>query len=214
MRKLSIKLTVLCCAFPLFLLGCWGANQSGNPFQDSKEEAFREEPPLAHTGSSSYLSEEALERMKELQLMKPTSMEEFKAWLPNSIGVFKRSSFSAGNQWVADISTLNGEYINPVENKKMNITIIDGAGKSGGGFTVLYIGQFSTDFEEQHAYGYSKSVYKHGKQGVLTVNTLQKKVEFEFLEGKRYYVKLNGINLAPDELFRLMDGFKLHKLPR
>lgn len=163
---------------------------------------------------SQIVFQESADRMEELKYITPASKDELKAWLPESLGTFKRKGFSVGEQGFAEISSITGNYVDKDDaNKKFDINVIDGAGEAGGIFAMVYTSQFNRDFEEEHQDGFSKSMENGGRKAVVSQNNQYKTAEIEFMEGKRYYIKLTGNQFDVDDLWEVVSKIKTEKLP-
>lgn len=158
--------------------------------------------------------QESADRMDELKNVTPASKDELKAWLPETLENYKRKGFSVGDQGFADISSITGNYVDQENNSKtFDINVIDGAGEAGGIFAMVYIAQFNRDFEEEHKDGFSKSMLNGDRKAVVSQNNQYITAELEYMEGKRYYVKLTGNQVDVDDLWEIVSKLKTDKLP-
>lgn len=79
-------------------------------------------------------------------------------------------------------------------------------------FALVYLGQFNRDFEEEHQDGFSKSVEKDNKRAMVSQDNRFNTSELEYLEGKRFYIKISGNNMNVDELRKVTSKLKTDKL--
>lgn len=209
----SQNITGVVRAISLIFLFLFAACNADSRMRDAAKEPASPKGIFETVSSPQQVRDATLERMNELQVLPPASKEEYKLWLPRQIGEFDRKSFSAGNQALADISSLKSVFIHPAENKCIELNVIDGAGEAAGGFTMVYLGQFTRDFEQQDDFSYSKSVTRGGRRAIVSENTLENSAEIEYLEGERYYVKITGRNVGIEELWTVVEGLQTQALP-
>lgn len=196
----------------VFLLSSCGSADS--PVSKAMKDVSNAADVIKNVSKSQTIFQESAERMEELKEVAPASKEELKAWLPETIGNYKRKGYSVGDQGLADISSITGNYVDQDdENKTFDVNVIDGAGEAGGIFAMVYIAQFNRDFEDVREDGFSKSMEKDNKKAVVSQNNLYKTAELEYLEGKRYYVKLSGNQVDVDGLWAIASEMKTGRLP-
>lgn len=208
------RMIMVFCGMSWFLLSCGSGNN--NPITKAKElmkQASETVDVVKKVSDSQSIIQESVNRMEELQKIPPASKEDLKAWLPERVDDFKRKSYSTGDQGLGNISAISASFsLENEENKKFDLSVIDGAGETGGIFALVYLGQFNRDFEEEHQDGYARSVEKNNKRAVVSYDNRFNTSELEYVEGQRFYIKISGDNMNIDELWEIASKLKTNKL--
>lgn len=139
-------------------------------------------------------------RVNTLQKATPISKDKIKAFLPETIGDFKRTGFSIGNQMMAEIAVGDASY--KKDDKKVELSLMDGAGEQGSAMIILASTKLTLDFEEQNENGFEKTDKINGNK-VVVASTKYNDFEesnIETLIYDRFFITLKGKNISLNEL--------------
>ena len=131
----------------------------------------------------------------------PLTNEELKTAIPDELIGLKRSKLSVGNQLVA-LSTAEATYTDADKNKKIELTIMDGAGETGSAFMSLRVMGLAMEREEETESGFSKITDIQGHRAEVKQNTYNEQTDSEigFVAKDRYHISLQGSNMTLEEL--------------
>lgn len=143
----------------------------------------------------------------------PLTSEDFKDWMPESIGNLKRTGFTNNSLGVANIGSSEVTYKNEAGDQQFKITIIDGAG--AGSFAIAGIRLASAvDMEEENEYGYKKTIKRNGVKAFEEFKNRNNATELMFLHNERFGVTVNATGMDPSEVWDRVDDMNLKKLSK
>ncbi|NER19063.1 hypothetical protein [Spongiivirga citrea] len=150
--------------------------------------------------------------IERLQKLTPVTNEQLKAWLPESVGNLNRTGFKIGQGAYMKISMIEGTYMGDDRKKKINITIMDGAGPTGSAMVPGYglLGNFETEVEDERKHLQTVTV-----NGIKAKQTYYKKrngTQLMFIYNKRFIVTVNSNNMDVDETWGAVKKMQLNKL--
>jgi hypothetical protein len=183
-----INKTILAVAM-LFMLSCSNSPKKETEEKSSISKAIEGASNLGKFAKSGEKMEAQIETLKKLT---PLSKDELKTVIPETVGDFKRKSYSAGNS-VADLNTVQGEYSKGDE-KTISINVIDGAGESGSAIVSLLAMGLNMDAESES----NGTVVKNLEIDGVRYSTEETKTDsrvsstLKFLHNERYAITLTG----------------------
>ncbi len=150
---------------------------------------------------------------KKLAGLTPLTNEELKTAIPDDLIGLKRSKLSVGNQLVA-LSTAEATYTDADKNKKIELTIMDGAGETGSAFMSLRVMGLAMEREEETESGFSKITDLQGYRAEVKQNTYNEQTDSEigFVAKDRYHISLQGSNMTLEELEEAVRQLNLSEL--
>ncbi|WP_156306665.1 hypothetical protein [Sphingobacterium endophyticum] len=150
-----------------------------------------------------------------LKAKSPVTNDELKNVLPESLDGLKRKSIRVGDSASLGISTANASYENEDGSKTLDISIMDGAGEAASAITGLAFYGFNTDSEEISDDRTEKTTEFKGQRAKLTESKYNEELTstIEWIQKKRYLMKIEGKTYTIDQLGNLMDKLNLDKLP-
>jgi len=133
----------------------------------------------------------------ELQKTKPITNQQFRELLPDTIGDFKRMQTSIG---YSGLYSAEMTYID--NNKKILVSIVDGAGKEGSGLMTLMKSSIDSNIDIKNKNGYLRSTsidnIRAIKEETKTKNGIVNKLTL-IISG-RFLLTIVGTNVDMNEL--------------
>ena len=141
-------------------------------------------------------TDEMTKKMDALKTMKPLSLEQLKAFLPEEINGIKRSKFNTNSAMGFGMG--EAEY-DKDENTQLQLMVYDCAGEAGSG---IYGMNFWTkmNMESESSDGYTKSIDFMGGRAVETFEKNQNQSTLTYLANDRLLVVITGKNMSADEI--------------
>ncbi|GAA0884040.1 hypothetical protein [Sphingobacterium siyangense] len=190
-----------------FLVASCGNSKSSEGGEDAKEKEAGISDVVKGVSNLGNLSDGA-KKLEDLQAKlkseKPLSSEELKAFLPESLDGLKRTSYSGGSMYGAEV--VSGEATYTVDNQKeIKVNIIDGAGETASAIVGLAQMGFMVDSEKITDTEIEKTGEFEGKRAKTTDSkgvegSTEKSSEISYLEKDRYLITLRGNGYSLDEL--------------
>jgi len=150
------------------------------------------------------------ENIKALSELTPVSKEQIKAWMPEEINDLKRTEYNIGG--AMGISTFKLTFKGDAD-KKINITISDGAGKGSA-----IIGMFSMmqniEIDNESESGYERTQKFDGQPTLIKYNSSEnyEKSTLQCLFNGRFGIEANAWKMTPDELWEYIKQLQIEKL--
>lgn len=151
--------------------------------------------------------EKTIENLSELT---PVTKEQIKAWMPKEINDLKRTEYNIGG--VIGISTFKLTFKGDTD-KKINITISDGAGKGSA-----IIGMFSMmqniEVDKENESGYERTQTFDGQPTLVKYHSSEKheKSTLQCLFNGRFGIEANAWKMTPDELWSYIKKLEIDNL--
>ncbi len=193
------------------LLSACEGNHSTNDKATGKEEESAL-TKLSHATKAIKSLAGSGKNMEKLQKMTPLTNNQFKAWLPEEVSGMKRISYSAGAAGMVDISSLSAAFSAPDKSKKLEVSIIDGAGKTGSAVVSLIRMELSQDFEREDQDQVERTVEHNGHKAILTYDKSNKTTEIQFLENGRFCITVTGKNMTTNEVWEAIGNLNTDEL--
>lgn len=143
----------------------------------------------------------------------PITVKEIDLWIPKKINAMERTSYLPNAKPEGFILITKATYEIPNSSKKLDLTMMDGAGLMGS----ITISPF---FDLKRIYpnkttkdGYQKVIEKNGKTTFQKHSIKEDKFLIEFVSENRYVVLLESESLTEEELWLAVNQFHFEKLP-
>jgi len=150
---------------------------------------------------------------ENLAELEPLSNDDFKEWMPESIGALKRSGFKNNSLGAVNVASSEATYKSDDGNQQVKITVIDGAGS--GSFAIAGIKLATAmDVEEQDEHGHRKTIKKNGIKAIENYKNRNNETELQFLHNERFSITVTANGMAPGDLWANVDDFNLRKLSK
>jgi hypothetical protein len=150
--------------------------------------------------------------MEKLKKVTPLTNDQLKAWLPEQVGDMKRTSFSAGDVAMMHVSSINATFANADKSKKLEVSVIDGAGETGSALTSLIRLELSQDFDREDENHIEKTITHNGEKAILTADKGDNTTKIQFLENDRFSISATGTHMTEDEVWSAIDKLAPAKL--
>lgn len=185
----------------ILLLSLWSCNNSTKENKDIIKETVKAVKEIPKTN-------DFRERLKATE---PATEAQFQNWLPIILGDLKRTEFTSTRISQNDIASAGAIYTNG-DNKKIILTIVDGASKDGLlAIQSHYMAQ-NTALNSTKTSGYEKT-YEHN--GLKVLETYVKDSGFYrvlYLYNLRFGITLESHGLSYDELWQVISEIDFNKL--
>lgn len=177
-----------------------------------KEKLKKAKQGVSNVATVAEKAQEAKEDIERLKDAVPLTNAEMKEWLPEKIGSLQRTAFKVGAAGYANVASVEGTYKMEGENRQIKVTIIDGAGPSGS-MMIAGLGMASKmDMEEETEHKHTKSVTVNGIRAQQTFHKKRNETALQFVFEKRFGVMVNGVQLDPDETWKMVEKLDLEEL--
>lgn len=150
---------------------------------------------------------------EKLQQMEPISNADLKSFFPEKLDGMERKSFKVGDS-ESFMNITQGEAIYSDENRRLQITVTDGAGETGAAIIPMSFWALRRSSESETEKGFSKTTKKDGRNMKIeqTKNGDHTDSSMEFDHQNRFLVQLKGKNYTAEELekpYKKLDYSKL-----
>jgi hypothetical protein len=140
--------------------------------------------------------DEMSKKIEELKQMKPMTMEELKAILPEQLNGIAKTNYSANS--TMGFSVVEGEYKKD-DTTSIKVSVYDCAGEAGSGiYSLNYFTKMN--FEQESSDGYTKSVDFMGGKAVEEFKKNENRSTLTYTAKDRLLVTLTGENVSMDDL--------------
>lgn len=137
----------------------------------------------------------------------PLTKENFKYWLPNELGHFRKIDIVAGHLESVNVSGVQAHYVHrKFQEKQICIEIVDGAGPIASVFLEGAIQKLEWDYEELNENGFSRIIEWDGVRVWEKENGIIPTSEMEFVRNGRFHFSVQADQLSIRELREFVDG--------
>lgn len=157
-------------------------------------------------------AQEAKEDIENLKDATPLTNEEFKKWLPETVGGLERTGFKVGAAGYANVASIEGTYKLEAEEQKLKVNIIDGAGPAGGMMIAGLAMATKMDMEQEDEYKHIKAVEVDGIRAQQTFHKKRNETALQFVVDNRFGVMVNGVNMDPGQTWGIVEELDLNEL--
>ncbi len=197
---------ILAILLPLFLVSCGKVKETKKNIKEAKE-------GIGAIGKMANEAKKMTEGIEELANTEPLTSDDFKEWMPESIGDLQRTGFKNNALGAMNVSSSEATYKSEDGAQQIKITIIDGAGT--GSFAIAGIRMASSiDMEEQDEYGYKKTVTKNGVKAMEEFKNRNNQTTLMFLHDERFGVTIDGRGMEAEEVWNKLDDMNLNQLSK
>lgn len=201
--------TILAVALLFALTSCGNSSKKENEEKSGLGKLVEGASNLDKLAKSGEKLKDQTEKLKKLT---PATTEELKAVVPETIGDFKRKSYSAGGT-VADIVAADAEYAKE-DNKNIHVSILDGAGESGSAVVSLLAMGLSMQTESESNGTVSKNVeidgVRYSTEDTKSASSVSSSLKF--IHNERYAITLQGEGYSLSDLQDFLKKLDLSSL--
>ncbi|MBP8114674.1 MAG: hypothetical protein KAY50_04900 [Chitinophagaceae bacterium] len=141
-------------------------------------------------------AEDMEKKKEELSKLKPLTMDELKALLPETLMGTARTSFDVNSSMGAGLAT--AEYT-LTDSTSVSLSIYDCAGSAGAGiYSLQFLGMMNMQQESDDEY--TKTVEFNGANAFEHCDKTSNDCTFTYFAGGRYLVTLEGDNVGAETL--------------
>ncbi len=208
---MNFKILLSVISISVLLLSC-GGNKS-NDGEESKSGLAESITGIKNISKATKALSDWEETQEKLVGETPLTNDELKAMLPESLAGMKRTSLSVGDGYMMGVITGQAGYSDE-ENKKVELSIMDGAGETGAAMVSMFYMTLSMNMEEETETGFSKITTLDGYRATVEENRGDDWVDSEIsaLVADRYIVSLDASGLDLKELESVFKQLDLKKL--
>lgn len=147
---------------------------------------------------------------KKLAELTPISKEQIKAWMPEGVADLKRTSYNIGNQM--GISTFKLTFKGD-DDKKINITISDGAG-NGSSIVSMFIMMQNIDIDKEDKSGYERTQIFDDQRTLIKYRASEnyEKATLQCIINQRFGIEATALKMTPEELWGYIKKLEIEKL--
>lgn len=152
---------------------------------------------------------EAVENAKKLSEYTPFNHNDFEKWIPGeSFQGMKREFLEVGGSFCD--ASVRMTYTNENKEEYLEIEVYDGA-DSAGGAVVTQLNMFlNSDINKTRDNSSDKVVEKNGIRALESLSS--NSASIECVVNERFYLKIMGINLDIDYVWKIFDALKTEQL--
>ena len=150
------------------------------------------------------------ENTKKLAELTPITKEQIKAWMPEEVADLKRTSYNIASQM--GISTFKLTFKGD-DDKKINITISDGAG-NGSAIVSMFIMMQNMEVDKEDESGYERTQTFDGQRTLIKYQSSEnyQKSTLQCLINQRFGIEANAWKMTPEELWGYIKKLEIDKL--
>ncbi|MFN2439095.1 MAG: hypothetical protein ABR503_07840 [Chitinophagaceae bacterium] len=196
------KLLLCATALAVFIASC---NNDKKVTHTEKNEDGTTTTTTLDVGDMGKGAEDMNKKMEELKTLKPLSLDELKALLPEEIAGIKRTSFNANSSMGFSVS--QGEYKKD-DSTEIDVAIYDGAGEMGAGmYGMMYLTKMNMQSESSD--GYTKTIDFKGGKAVETYEKNNNQTTLTYLANDRLLIVITGKNVDNKALRGVAENLNL-----
>jgi len=177
-----------------------------------KEKLKKAKQGVSNVTTIAEKAQQAQEDIENLKDAMPLTNEELKKWLPESIEDFERTGFKVGAAGYANVASIEGTYKHEADEQKLTVNVIDGAGQAG---SMMIAGMGMTakmDMEQEDEHRHIKAVKVDGIRVQQIFHKKRNETVLQFVVDKRFGTIINGVNMKPDETWKMVEKLNLNAL--
>ena len=205
MKKL-ITITLLL----LFVVGCKKENNPLNKIKEATDQVKEAKQGLGNLDNIIDGAEDLQKNVDKLSEVIPVSKETIKGWMPEKLGDLKRTEFNISSQMGISVFklTFKGD-----DEKKINITISDGAG-NGAAIVSMFIMMQNMEIDKEDESGYERTQTFDGQRTLIKYQSSgnYEKTTLQCLINQRFGIEANAWKMTPEELWQYIKQLDIEKL--
>lgn len=151
-------------------------------------------------------------RMEKLKNETALTNTQLKEWLPTALGNLERSGFKVGQAGYVGVNSVEGTFKSAESKEIITISVIDGAGPSGGVMAAGYgmFGNLEMEMEDENKH--QQTVTVDGIKAQQTYYKKRKNTQLIFMYSERFLVKVTSSAMNVDATWALIDKLELEDL--
>lgn len=168
---------------------------------------------MSNLGKVANKMDEVTKNIDELKTKTPVSNDVLKAVVPENLGGLKRTEISVGQTSVMNVSSADAKYSD--DNKRINLTVMDGAGETGSSLVSIFMMSLSADMEKTTENGFEKTTTINGIKAMVSENKNADNInsEIKMVVKNRYMISIEGSGYTVEELSKTISEINLSELP-
>jgi hypothetical protein len=203
------KLLIISCSL-LFLANCSKKEEKTDKNSTSISDVISGAKNLNSLSNS---MEDIQKNTEKLKKMSPLSNDELKAVMPETMMGLKRTSLSVGDNSMLQFSSSEAEYSDG-ENKKIKITVMDGAGETGSAMVSVMMMGFATNSEKTTENSFEKMGDFNGVKASIKERKSEDRVnsDIQYIVKERYLISIEANGYTTEELKAVMNDINSSSL--
>jgi len=142
----------------------------------------------------------------------PITKEVFKEWLPDELLGMQRTGYTLGTMVMGEIASMEAHYTSPDNVRKLKVELMDCAGEMGASVAMAAQATLAMDYEEESETKSERTITKNGVRAVEKYNKKKGTTVVESLFGNRFYIKVTGEKMEPDDVWEALTALQVEKL--
>ena len=139
---------------------------------------------------------EMQKKTEYLQKLTPVTLDQLKAFLPETLMEAKRSNFNVANTMGAGLATAEYEMN---DSTNIKLSVYDCAGSAGAGiYSLQYLGMYNLQQESDEEY--TKTIELNGGKAFEHCQKQSNECTLTYFSGDRFLISLEGNNVGADAL--------------
>lgn len=157
-------------------------------------------------------AQKAESRMEKLKNETALTNTQLKEWLPNELENLERSGFKVGQAGYAGVNSVEGTFKSADSKEKIIISVIDGAGPSGGVMAAGYgmFGNLEMEMEDENKH--QQTITIDGVKAQQTYFKKRNNTQLIFMYAERFMVTVNSNDMDVDATWKMVDELALEDL--
>ncbi len=194
----------------LLVVACKKENNPINKFKEAASAVKEAKQGFGNVNEIIKGAEDLEKNIEKLSELTPVTKEQIKAWMPKEIDDLKRTEYNIGG--VMGISTFKLTFKGE-GNKKINITISDGAGK-GSAIVAMYSMMQNIEIDKENESGYERTQKFDGQPTLIKYQSSEnyQKTTLQCLFNERFGIEANAWEMTPEELWGYIKKLEIEKL--
>ena len=194
----------------LLVIACKEENSVLSKIKDTTEKVKEAKQGLGNLDNIIDNAEDLQENIEKLSELTPITKEQIKAWMPEEINDLKRTEYNIGS--AMSISTFKLTFKGDAD-KKINITISDGAG-NGSAILAMFSMMQNMEIDKENESGYERTQTFDGQHTLIKYQSTKnnEKATLQCLINERFGIEANAWKMTPDELWSYIKKLEIEKL--
>ena len=194
----------------LVVVACKKENNPLNKIKEATTKVKEAKQGLENVSEILKGTENLEENIEKLSALTPVTKEQIKKWMPEEINDLKRTEYNiAGAMGIRTFKlTFKGDA-----NKKINITISDGAGK-GSAIIAMFSMMQNMEIDKENESGYERTQTFDGQPTLVKYQSAEnyEKSTLQCLFNNRFGIEANAWKMTPDELWGYIKKLEIDTL--
>ncbi|WP_033957407.1 hypothetical protein [Psychroserpens jangbogonensis] len=194
----------------LLLVACKEENSALSKIKEATNQVKEAKQGLNNLDNIIDGAEDLQKNIEKLSEITPVSKEQIKAWMPEKLGDLKRTEYNIGSQIGISVFKLSFKGDN---DKKINVTISDGAGK-GSALVAMFSMFQNMEIDTENESGYERTQTFDGQRTLIKyqASSNYQKTTLQYLVNQRFGIEANAWKMEPDELWEHLAALNIESL--